>query len=97
MAKKKMMKNTPPIIDRVPKHSQQPRSSPPKRRTDFSFFNRAPSSFPNPPIIIGMLFFFSIFSIHIPNLFQFYIVQLLLLFNLIVYYAVVLKFDCLIG
>ncbi|CAL5194099.1 unnamed protein product [Lathyrus oleraceus] len=43
MAKKKM--KTP--IDRVPKHSQQPRSSPPKRRTDFSFFNRAPPSFSN--------------------------------------------------
>lgn len=46
MAKKKM-KTAP--IDRVPKHSQQPRSSPPKRRTDFSFFNRTPS-FSNPPI-----------------------------------------------
>ncbi|KAK2418266.1 hypothetical protein P8452_62498 [Trifolium repens] len=51
MAKKNTKKKTPPIIDRVPKHSQQPRSSPPKRRTDFSFFNRVPSSFPNPPII----------------------------------------------
>lgn len=40
-------------IDRVPKHSQQPRSSPPKRRTDFSFFNRAPPSFSN--FAIGML------------------------------------------
>lgn len=45
---KKKMKTAP--IDRVPKHSQQPRSSPPKRRTDFSFFNRAPSSFSNSPI-----------------------------------------------
>lgn len=46
MAKKrnvsgKKKKKTP--IDRVPKHSQQPRSSPPKRRTDFSFFT-SPSS-----------------------------------------------------
>ncbi|XP_004494012.1 uncharacterized protein [Cicer arietinum] len=39
-----------PPIDRVPKHSQQPRSSPPKRRTDFSFFIRNPSSISNPAI-----------------------------------------------
>ncbi|RDX61199.1 hypothetical protein CR513_60592 [Mucuna pruriens] len=32
----------------MPKHSQQPRSSPPKRRTDFSVFTRTPSSFSNP-------------------------------------------------
>lgn len=32
----------------IPKHSQQPRSSPPKRRTDFSVFTRTPSSFSNP-------------------------------------------------
>ncbi|XP_004494013.1 uncharacterized protein [Cicer arietinum] len=40
-----------PPIDRVPKHSQQPRSSPPKRRTDFSFFIRNPSSISNPAIV----------------------------------------------
>ncbi|XP_004517305.1 uncharacterized protein [Cicer arietinum] len=39
-----------PPIDRVPKHSQQPRSSPPKRRTDFSFFIPNPSSISNPAI-----------------------------------------------
>jgi len=53
MGKKKMKTAQ---IDRVPKHSQQPRSSPPKRRTDFSFFNRSPSSFSIPPI--GMLSLF---------------------------------------
>lgn len=37
-----------PLIIRMPKHSQQPRSSPPKRRTDFSVFTRTPSSFSNP-------------------------------------------------
>ncbi|XP_027352821.1 uncharacterized protein LOC113863437 [Abrus precatorius] len=31
------------IIIPIPKHSQQPRSSPPKRRTDFSVFTRTPS------------------------------------------------------
>lgn len=46
-----------PPIDRVPKHSQQPRSSPPKRRTDFSFFIRNPSSISNPAIGMQFLFF----------------------------------------
>ncbi|KAH1258689.1 hypothetical protein GmHk_03G008351 [Glycine max] len=36
------------MMNPMPKHSQQPRSSPPKRRTDFSFFTRSPSSFSNP-------------------------------------------------
>ncbi|CAJ1891310.1 unnamed protein product [Sphenostylis stenocarpa] len=36
------------MIIHMPKHSQQPRSSPPKRRTDFSVFTRTPSSFSNP-------------------------------------------------
>jgi len=36
------------LIIHMPKHSQQPRSSPPKRRTDFSVFTRTPSSFSNP-------------------------------------------------
>lgn len=43
------------MIDRVPKHSQQPRSSPPKRRTDFSFFMRTPSSLSN--AAAGMVLF----------------------------------------
>ncbi|KAL2953569.1 hypothetical protein AAZX31_19G172000 [Glycine max] len=50
MAKKRttpQKKKTQTIIP-MPKHSQQPRSSPPKRRTDFSFFTRSPSSFSNP-------------------------------------------------
>jgi hypothetical protein len=85
MAKKKMMKNTPPIIDRVPKHSQQPRSSPPKRRTDFSFFNRVPSSFPNPPII-GMLFFFL-------NFLNSHSVFLSIVYSSVV---IVIQFDCLL-
>ncbi|TKY62094.1 PWWP domain [Spatholobus suberectus] len=36
------------MIIPMPKHSQQPRSSPPKRRTDFSVFTRTPSSFSSP-------------------------------------------------
>ncbi|BAT85765.1 hypothetical protein VIGAN_04335100 [Vigna angularis var. angularis] len=36
------------LIIHMSKHSQQPRSSPPKRRTDFSVFTRTPSSFSNP-------------------------------------------------
>ncbi|XP_061352622.1 uncharacterized protein LOC133297476 [Gastrolobium bilobum] len=40
-------KKTP--IDCIPKYSQQPRSSPPKRRTDFSVFMCTPSSLSNSP------------------------------------------------
>ncbi|KAK7396603.1 hypothetical protein VNO78_17729 [Psophocarpus tetragonolobus] len=50
MAKKRttpQKKKTQMLIP-MPKHSQQPRSSPPKRRTDFSVFTRIPSSFANP-------------------------------------------------
>ncbi|KAL2345112.1 hypothetical protein Fmac_006397 [Flemingia macrophylla] len=44
MAKERKTQITIPL----PKHSQQPRSSPPKRRTDFSVFIRTPCSFSKP-------------------------------------------------
>ncbi|KAF7818679.1 PWWP domain-containing protein 2A-like isoform X1 [Senna tora] len=49
--KKKNQKKIP--IDCIPKHSQQPRSSPPKRRTDFSVFTSTPASLSNPVSSLG--------------------------------------------
>ncbi|RDY01118.1 hypothetical protein CR513_15593, partial [Mucuna pruriens] len=45
MEKKKRKKTIPNPIDCIPKYSQHPRSSPPKRRTDFSVFTCTPSLF----------------------------------------------------
>ncbi|CAJ1968844.1 unnamed protein product [Sphenostylis stenocarpa] len=43
--KKKKTKTMPNPMDCIPKYSQHPRSSPPKRRTDFSVFRCTPSLF----------------------------------------------------